>query len=56
MTKRKVIYVYGGGECWVLDPSEFSMLYHDEVFGDIYENKKDYWKLVESEPTEVTSD
>jgi len=32
------------------------MLYHDDIYGDTYENKKDYWELVESEPTEVTSD
>lgn len=56
MTKRKEIYVYGGGECWLLAPSDSLMLYHDDIYGDTYENKKDYWKLVESEPTEVTSD
>ena len=56
MTKRKVIYVYGGGECWLLAPSDSLMLYHDDIYGDTYENKKYYWELVESEPMEVTSD
>ena len=55
MTKRKGIYVYGGGECWLLAPSDSLMLYHDDIYGDTYENKKDYWKLVESEPMEATS-
>jgi hypothetical protein len=56
MTKRKGIYVYGGGECWLLTPSDSSSIYHDDIYGDTYENKKYYWKLVESEPIEVTSD
>ncbi len=56
MTKRKEIYVYGGGECWSIAPSDSLSFYHDDIYGDTYENKKYYWELVESEPMEVTSD
>ncbi len=56
MTKRKEIYVYGGGECWSIAPSDSLSLYHDDIYGDTYENRKYYWKLVESEPMEATSD
>ena len=47
MTKRKEIYVFGGGECWLLAPSDFLGFYHDDIYGDTYKNKKDYWELVE---------
>ena len=47
MTKRKGIYVYGGGECWLLAPSDTSELFHVDVYGDNYKNKKDHWELVE---------
>lgn len=56
MTKRKEIYVYSGGECWLLAPSDSLTIFHNDIYGDTYKNKKDHWELVESEPTEVTND
>ena len=56
MTKRKEIYDYGGGECWSIAQSNSLWFYHDDIYGDTNENKKYYWKLVESEPMEATSD
>lgn len=47
--KRKFIWVAECHDVFELEPSDFLGFYHDDIYGDTYKNKKDYWELVEDE-------
>lgn len=49
MIKRKEIWIFDPEGVMKIEPSDCVAFYCDDIYGDVYKNKKDYWELVEDE-------
>lgn len=47
MIKRKEIWVAECHESYQLEPSDTTVLFYSDIYGDTYRNDKDYWTLIE---------